>query len=89
MKKVLLLALIILVVVWIGMFCTDCYRIGNLQEPVFMKKSGVLECDTSCAYDRCEKFVGIGYRAEIKLYNEKISQTEIRMFGRMITAAIE
>lgn len=87
-RRLVLITLCTLLVLWCGMFITDYVRCGSLKEPIF-----VIAVETTADDGGSGTYQGLGYRVEIEKhidaeYGTCIDSVEMWMFGKVISASI-
>ncbi len=89
-KKLILTALIVVFVIMVlytTVFITDATRSSSMKEPIFAVNKGITD-------DETETYRGLGYTVYVKRYTDDergtyICSVEMKMFGKVISAAIE
>lgn len=87
--KVIFSAVGIAVVLWLAVFSVDYARTMSLKEPIFAVPPSVTADDGGSGV-----FRGLGYTVGVEKhidaeYGVKIVSVEMRMFGKIVAAAIE
>lgn len=86
MKKKLLMSLLIIVivlfVVWLVTFTVDYNHSATLRKPVFAKEYLIDATRDTITYK------GIGYKIEVRYYENGIERVEMKMFDKVISASI-
>ena len=92
MKKIwgiLFSVLCAVIVVWLTVFVTDAVRTVNLKEPIFAVPPAATADDGGSG-----TFRGLGYTVEVEKHLDsefglKTVSVEMKMFGKVVAAAIE
>lgn len=87
MRKIIIIIISVLVLLWSAMLITDTIRSHNLSEPVFAREAKVEVGNNTIVYN------GLGYTVDADYSVDAdgtpyIVSTEVRLFGILIAAAI-
>ncbi len=86
MKKriltVLLIIVIVIFAVWLVTFAVDYNHSATLRKPVFAKEYLIDATNDTIIYK------GVGYKIEVKYYENGIECVEMKMFDKVISASI-
>ncbi len=87
MRKIIIIIVSVLVLLWSAMLITDTVKSQQLSEPVFASTESVESGSSTISYK------GIGYTIDVdySVYEDGtpyVVSTEVRLFGILIAAAI-
>ncbi len=88
-RRILCSVLCAVIVVWLTVFITDTIRTVSLKEPIFAVPPTVTADDGGS-----DIYKGLGYTVEVEKYLDselglKTVSVEMKMFGKVVAAAIE